>query len=55
MPGVVDSHSPLHEYDNPLIHLYKHKEVGKDGIIISDKKRSKDDIEIRLNTVFVAD
>lgn len=55
MPGVVDSHSPLHEYDNPLIHLYKHKEVGKDGVIISDKKRGKEDVEIRLNTVFVAD
>ena len=55
MPGVVDSHSPLHEYDNPLIHLYKHKDVGEDGVIISDKKRSKKDVEIRLNTVFVAD
>lgn len=55
MPGVVDSHSPLHEYDNPLIHLYKHKEVDKDGVIISDKKRSNEDVEIRLNTVFVAD
>ena len=55
MPGVVDSHSPLHEYDNPLIHLYKHKDIGDGGIIISDKKRSKEDVEIRLNTVFVAD
>ena len=51
----LDSHSPLHEYDNPLIHLYKHKEVGNDGIIISQKPKSKDDVEIRLNTVFVAD
>ena len=51
----LDSHSPLHEYDNPLIHLYKYKEVGKDGIIISQKRKSKDDVEIRMNTVFVAD
>lgn len=55
MPGVVNSHLPLHEYDSPLIHLYKHKNVGKDGIIISDSPNSKGDKEIRLNTVFVLD
>ena len=55
MPGVVNSHLPLHEYDSPLIHLYKHKNVAKNGVIISDKPTSKDDMEIRLNTVFVLD
>ncbi len=55
MPNKLNSHKPLHEWDSPLVHLYKHKEVDKDGIIISQKTKSEEDIEVRLNTVFVKD
>lgn len=55
MPKELNSHEPLHEYDNPLIYLYKHKNVEEDGIIISQKLKDPEDIPVRLSTVFVAD
>jgi len=55
MSGKLNSHDPLHEWDNPLVHLYKHENAQADGVIISQKKTGKDDVEVRLNTVFIAD